>query len=206
MLCRPMPDPEITDDLAIRFEPSQDLETWARSTFIQEDGPLANPDHGHLNEAVIGFLWTNVANARAARAIIGQAELGDPVGAMGKWARARAKLQVEAWFGLIPDFIITVDANYAKECGDPEFCALIEHELYHCAQEHDIYGAPKFRRDGRPVFAIKGHDVEEFVGVVRRYGASATGVGAMVEAANAGPQIASASIAGACGTCLTRAA
>ncbi|WFU46213.1 putative metallopeptidase [Sinorhizobium terangae] len=45
--------------------------------------------------------------------------------------------------------------------------ALVEHELYHAAQETDASGAPKFSRStGRPVFVIRGQDVEEFVGVV----------------------------------------
>ena len=62
---------------------------------------------------------------------------------------------------------------------------------------------PKFsKQTGRPVFAIRGHDVEEFVGVVERYGAEATNVQALVRAANKGPSIAQAAIANACGNCL----
>ncbi|WP_267902481.1 putative metallopeptidase [Sinorhizobium meliloti] len=41
-----------------------------------------------------------------------------------------------------------------------------------------------------PVFTVRGHDVEEFVGVVRRYGADAAGVRAIVDAANRPPEIA----------------
>lgn len=53
---------------------------------------------------------------------------------------------------------------------------------------------------------MRGHDVEEFVGVVRRYGARAAGVQAMVDAASAGPQIAAVKIAQAYGTCRLRVA
>ena len=69
--------------------------------------------------------------------------------------------------------------------------------------ERDIYGAPKFRKStGLPSFALVGHDVEEFVGVVRRYGADATGgVRALVDAANATPTVAAAAIDAACGNC-----
>ncbi|WP_410176759.1 putative metallopeptidase [Sinorhizobium medicae] len=59
---------------------------------------------------------------------------------------------------------------------------------------------------GRPVFTIRGHDVEDFVGVVRRYGADAAGVRAIVDAANRPPEIARAQIAHACGTCQLRLA
>jgi hypothetical protein len=84
--------------------------------------------------------------------------------------------------------------------------ALLEHELYHAGQERDGFGAPKFRKSGLPAFAMRGHDVEGFVGVVRRYGMIDCGVRAMVEAARKSPEIAAVRIAQACGTCLLRAA
>ncbi len=31
---------------------------------------------------------------------------------------------------------------------EAEFCALVEHEPYHLAQELDEFGAPKFTKDG----------------------------------------------------------
>lgn len=201
---RPVPPAEIVDPLADPvFIPAPELIAWARSVFIESGSPLHNPEHGHLQEAEIGALWTNVANAKNGRIILGQAERGEPM-AMGRWAKARAQLQVEQWFGAIPDFIMTISASYAAECGDIEFCALIEHELMHMGQERDEFGAPKFRKNGRPAFTIRGHDVEEFVSIVARYGAGATGTAALVEAANRGPEIGTASIARACGTCQER--
>ncbi|WEX86485.1 putative metallopeptidase [Sinorhizobium garamanticum] len=62
------------------------------------------------------------------------------------------------------------------------------------------------RSIGRPIFAIRGHDAEEFVGVVRRYGADAAAVRAMVDAANQKPEIARVQIAHACDTCQLRVA
>jgi hypothetical protein len=76
--------------------------------------------------------------------------------------------QMHEWFGRIPKFIITLAADYCEQCNDLEFCALVEHELYHIAQATDDYGAPKFNKEtGMPVLKLRGHDVEEFVGVVR---------------------------------------
>lgn len=188
-----------------RFAPAPDVEAWVREAFIEDDAELRNDDHRHLQQAEIGFLWTTVRNARQGRSIIGMAEPGTPMG-MGRWRKARADQQIAEWFGTIPDFIITLDARYAATCGDPEWCALIEHELYHCGQERDEFGAPKFRKSGLPAFAMRGHDVEEFVGVVARYGAAATGVRDLVEAARCAPLISRASVADICGTCLLRAA
>src|ERR1700704_5355662 len=81
---------------------------------------------------------------RHGRRVVGQAERGDPA-AMGKWARARAALQVWEWFRAIPDFILTFDASYASICSDAQWCALCEHELSHCGVERDAFGAPKFK-------------------------------------------------------------
>lgn len=185
------------------FRPAPELEAWARAVFIDETGPLANPRYEHLRDARLGFLWTMVPNSRGYRMILAQAELMPPM-AMGKWQKARAEHQVSTWFDGLPDFLLTFDANYARMVDDASFCALVEHELHHCGQQIGADGAPKFRQDGSPAFAIHGHDIEEFIGVVERYGAVAAGVEALVKAAQGGPSVGQAAIAAACGTCHAR--
>ncbi|WP_375178196.1 putative metallopeptidase [Sphingobium yanoikuyae] len=206
---RPYPPEDLATfseiEMADRFMPAPEVLDWLRDTFLDEGSELFNVDHQHLRDAKLGVLWTNCDNSRAMRSVIGQAELMPPM-AMGKWQRARAIQQVEEWFGDMPDFLITFSAPAAHGMDDASFCALVEHELYHCAQKMDQYGMPKFKEDGTPSFAIRGHDVEEFVGVVARYGAIDPGVAAMVSVANHKPLIGAASIAGACGTCLRTAA
>lgn len=203
-LKRPMPPLDMIEDTGIRFEPADDLIEWARASFIDEAADLVNEDHAHLRSAFIGALWTNVPNGRHGRRVVGQCEMGLPPA--GKWSRSRIELQMQQWFGDVPHFLLTFDAHYASECSDAELCALVEHELYHCGQERDAYGGPKFRRDGSPAFALRGHDVEEFVGVVRRYGADAANVRALVDAANRPPEISHARIGHVCGTCQLRVA
>lgn len=204
---RPVPPPVLFQPMTpAAFVPATDLAEWMLATFVAEDAPLLNEDHAHLRFANIGALWTNVGNSRQMRRIVGQCELGEPKAMQGKWAKARQEVQIVEWFGDVPDFILTFDAYYADQCGDDEFCALVEHELYHAGQERDGFGQPKFTKEGRPKFAMRGHDVEEFVGVVRRYGASAAGVSDLVEAAKRSPEIAPVKIAQACGTCALRAA
>ncbi|HQS96701.1 MAG: hypothetical protein B7Y36_19000 [Novosphingobium sp. 28-62-57] len=199
-MSRPYPPQALLDTLEEVFAPADDLREWISATFIDAEGELSNPDHAHLAEASIGVLWTNCDNSRNMRSVIGQAELMPPM-AMGKWQRARAIQQIEEWFDGLPDFLLTFSAPSAATMDDASFCALVEHELYHCAQKLDRYGMLAFNKEGKPVFAIRGHDVEEFVGVVSRYGAGASGVSEMVEAANRRPSIGIATIAGACGTC-----
>lgn len=199
---RPEPPAKMFDASSEEFQPSSELQRWAFDTFIQPGGKLCNPDHEHLRDAIIGFVWTTVSASRHMNQIVGQAE--QPKFQGSKWSKRRQEQQIEQWFGELPDFVITIDASYAAQCDDMSFCALIEHELYHCGQALDDFGGPKFNKaTGLPVFAIKGHDVEEFVGVIRRYGVGA-GAGqtlAFIEAAQRGPEIGTAKVTGACGSC-----
>ena len=187
---------------ATPFVPAPDLEAWARATFVEEDAPLLNEEHLHLRDATLGFLWCAVPNTRQMNAVVGQAEMLSLQG--GKWSKARQEMQIEGWFGCLPDFLITLHADYADRCSDPAFCALVEHELLHCGQAKDGWGQPRFStQTGRPIFSMRGHDVEEFVSIVARYGVgnAAGRTAALVEAAGRAPIVCEADIAGACGTC-----
>lgn len=112
------------------------------------------------------------------------------------------------WFGRVPAYLITLDASYCRQCSDTDFCALVEHELYHIAQKRDAFGAPAFTKEGLPKLGIQGHDVEEFVGVVKRYGAGDPdgAIARLARAAANQPEVSRANIAGACGTCLLKVA
>lgn len=214
LLSRPHPPIELVrlDEVTQydSFVPAPDVTEWIRQAYLDEAGPLFTEEHAHLADANIACLWTSAENNRHGRRIIGQAELGTGIGGRsGKWQRARAVYQLEQWFGEVPDFLLTFDALYAVQAEDASFCALVDHELYHCAQATDRFGMPMFSRDdGKPVWTIQGHDVEEFVGVVRRFGIEAAGEAAteMVIAASKKPEVAPARLSQACGTCTKRRA
>lgn len=192
-----------------RFVPAPELADWLKAAFVDPAGELHDPDHAHLANASLACLWTTAENRRQMRRIVAQAEIPAQSLRGSRWAKARAEQQLLEWFGTPPDFLLTFDALHAAEVDDVVFCALCDHELRHCAQAEDEYGAPRFNREtGEPVFALRGHDVSEFVGTVRRFGIEAAGPEAteMVIAAAQKPQIARAAIAQACGTCLLRAA
>lgn len=203
MLSRPRPSESLRAPAADPcFEPAHDLYEWVTKVLLEEEGPLHNPDHVHLRVAQVGFLWTNVANGRGGKAIIGQTEFRPPGGTMGKWARARAEAQLVAWFARPLDFLITLDAGYCAEASDAQFLALLEHELYHCGQAQDVFGAPKFSKNsGLPVFALRAHDVEEFTGVVRRYGVVTDDVAELAAALQGESMMSSDRLSGVCGTC-----
>ncbi len=200
---RPRPPRHLLDVDGADFDhpcvPALDLEAWIRATFIDEDAPLLNEEHIHLRFATIGVLWCAVPLRRQMLAVAGQAEM--PMARGNAWAKARHDQQLVDWFGAVPDFLLTFDAQYADTCADANWLALCEHELKHCGQVKDIFGAPRFTREGKPVFGMLGHDVEQFVSVVRRYGIVAAGVQDLVDAASRPPEISQAEVDFACGTC-----
>jgi hypothetical protein len=202
-----MPPAAVRDALfGIRFVPAPEVIEWVRAVFCDAEGPLFNEDHAHLHEAEIGVLWASDGFVQRGKRVIGTAE--EPVFRCGPWQKARQEQQMREWFGATAelDFLITLDAHHSAECDDVDFCALVEHELYHCAQARDEFGIPKFGKNGKPAFALRGHDIEEFVGVVRRYGIGHPDgpMADLIRAVAKGPEVAPFKLGQACGTCMAR--
>lgn len=185
------------------FCPAPELLAWVERVILSEGGALYNLDHAHLVDADLAFLWAPNAFEKAGRVVLGQAE--QVMFRAGGWQKARQEQQMVEWFGRVPAFLITLAADYCADCSDADFCALVEHELYHIGQCRDEFGAPAFDKEGRPKLRIVGHDVEEFVGVVARYGPSLE-VRRLVAAAGAAPTVPRLDIARACGCCLKKVA
>jgi hypothetical protein len=205
-ITRPLPPIDVVDAIGPMFVPAPEVDEWLRAAFLDEKSSLYNVEHDHLNSANLGTLWTNVENTRQTRRVVGMVELPKPHPALGKWAKARYEAQMWQWFGDPEqlDFLITLDAVYCAGVSDVEFCSIVEHELYHCAQKMED-NIPAFnKRTGKPKFALRGHDVEEFVGIIRRYGVSAAAgdTAALVAAAQLKPEIAEVQVASMCGNCI----
>lgn len=185
-----------------RFLPAPEMLEWVRENVISEGGPLHNPEHRHLEFIDLAFLWADVGFAKQGRIVLGQAE--EVTFRVSGWHKLRQEQQMIEWFGRVPQFLVTLAADFCRSCTDVEFCALVEHELYHIGQERDSFGALKFKQDGSPKMSIRAHDVEEFIGVVRRYGPSSD-VAKMLDAAKGAPEASRLNIARACGCCLKAA-
>ncbi|RYG97407.1 MAG: hypothetical protein EON58_09830 [Alphaproteobacteria bacterium] len=206
---RPLPPVHLASPMRtpVLVMPDLDLEEWVRKHFIGREGEpvskLHNPDHWHLalEDCKIGFLWTNVECRFGGNSVIGMAEM---VGKCGnKWQTAEYHYHLRRWFGDVPTFLIRLDSVWCAQATDAEFGALIDHELYHCSLRMDEHGQPKVDRFGNYTFSEKGHAVEEHIGVVRRWGAKASGAAtlALVEAANRPPEIAEVDIRDVCCGC-----
>ncbi|CAI8794877.1 PhageMetallopep domain-containing protein [Pseudomonas sp. IT-P12] len=205
---RPMPPASLLElsDLSsfgIRLIPAPEVLEWLKAEILAETGSIHNPDHAHLIDADVRVMWASAAFTKKGRTVVGQAE--QVAFRAGGWQKARMEQQMLDWFGDVPAYIITLAADYCAQCSDADFCALVEHELYHLAHATDKYGQPAFTQEGAPKIKLQGHDVEEFVGVVRRYGASPD-VQLIVDAANKPAEVGKLNIARACGTCLLKLA
>lgn len=202
----PIPPRSILDAYEPTFEPADELEAWIRQTFIDDGAELMNAEHEHLRLATIGMLWASVPYVKKHRRVLGEARIGEPTGS-NAWSVGRTEQQLREWFGQIPDFLITLDAPWFAQASNLARCAMIEHELFHAAQQRDEFGAPKFSRStGRPMWCIASHDIEEFTAVVRRYGAWSDELDEMRRVMSAGPTIGKAEIDGICGSCMRKAA
>ena len=190
--------------------PALDVEAWVQSEVLAENRPLSIYEHAHLREfkARVAFLWCTEHEARSGRRTLGTCQLARPTGRA--WAQAQRRQQLTEWFGEVPTFLIVLDALHAQHALDtdrPEnVLAVVDHELSHCGIKTDAYGARQFNdRTGEPVWTVRAHDVEEVVGVVRRWGTAATGTSALAAAIDHvrehGPDVAPASLDGICGTC-----
>ncbi|MFJ2539382.1 putative metallopeptidase [Pseudomonas sp. NPDC087614] len=210
-MARPYPPStllELSDlsDFGIRLIPAPEVWEWLQAEILADTGSIHNEEHAHLIDADIRVMWASAAFTKKGRTVVGQAE--QVAFRAGGWQKARMEQQMLDWFGDVPAYIITLAADYCAQCSDADFCALVEHELYHIAQAIDQYGAPKFTQEGLPKLEMRGHDVSEFVAVVERYGVGHPDgdLARMVDAAKKTPSVSHASIASACGTCLMRSA
>lgn len=209
-LKRPMPPAALCHaDEYGTFERSPEMERWLIDAFVVPGAPFYDEEHCHLQEARIGVLWSNIPVSRKGAPVAGTAQIPRPPSSLSLYDRQALLWFRRRFFGVEPlNFLITLDAPYAAEADHWSFCALAKHELVHCDQARDPLSGDRLftGKDFRPVFTIRGHDVEEQISVVRDFGVVSRNVKEFVEAARKPPRIAQAKIDWGCGTCLARAA
>ncbi len=142
------------------------------------------PDFTHLRvgEAAILFLMRTAPKVKAQRQILGQMALpkfGGVLADVATWSFAKL-------FGEVPDFIMWLDSGWWTQATPHQREALVFHELCHAVHAKDKAGEERFDDDGKPVWDIRGHDLEEFNEVVRRFGAWSPDIGQFIAAAREG--------------------
>lgn len=184
MIKRPMPP----EDMPM-FVAAPEIYEWLHDTIFNPDHDWYNPDHEHVFDYQVNelaFMWACGGYQKAGKQILGTCE--KPMFMAGGWKRDRQEMWFNDMFGDVPDMLITLDASYCRDCSYSDFAALVEHELYHIVHKTNDYGEPSFRADGKPRLDLVSHDVEEFNGVVRRYGGDEA-VMKMMELQNQEPEL-----------------
>ena len=201
---RPRPPKKLLDSFNPTFIPAPQMDEWVKAVFLDDESKFFNEHHIHLRRAEIGYLWTNVRNTKQMKHVVATMEIPKPPMISNAWQKARYNQQLREWFGTDKlDFLMTLDARYMNDATMLMFCSTVDHELYHGGQKLTAFGTPEFTKAGKPKFALRGHDVEEFVGIWERYGFIA-GAGDSIALAAAGkkkPLIAKADFQILCGNC-----
>lgn len=137
---------------------------------------LIREHHTHLHTAEMLYVFTKQRRKRCGRIRVGSAARMNAV----QRFLASGLDSVERG----PDFMILVDSNEWSNLKAGQRKALVDHELSHCAlfvKDVEEEGPPKWRRFDAEFDAydeakyeyrwgLRGHDIEEFAGVLRRHG------------------------------------
>lgn len=152
---------------------------------IAADLIASHPEQlGHLADARIGWLLREDEVIKAGRRVLGTVYLPSVQGSLRplfEWFMRRE-------FGDDPplDFLVILERAYWDGATDQQRRILVHHEMLHMDHAHDKHGVPRFSKEtGAPVFALRGHDVEEFVAIVAEYGAHNDDIRAFLAAAGA---------------------
>jgi hypothetical protein len=124
-------------------------------------------DHLTRGDARIDWLLKRDTKVKGGRQILGATHLPKVQGDLNPcfvW-------MLERLFGRPPDFLIILDKSFWYQATPRLREILVFHELSHCIHKTNRFGEPMYDQDERPVWAIRSHDVEEFISVVHRYGA-----------------------------------
>lgn len=130
-------------------------------------------EHAHLQAATVGYVFRDDELRRHGKVIAAECILVERIlqadkrwSRLVKWALLRIMDQPE-----LPDFLVLIDRNLWAGYGPEEKLALIDHEISHAKYETEDDGeTPKLTKDGLYRWAIRGHDFEDFTGVIERNG------------------------------------
>lgn len=146
---------------------------------------MRDPHHVHLMDNEVGIGWLMRCDAKDKG---GKRELGSvhAVKTMFQGGFKDLGLQLLAgMLGGLPEFLVVLDREWWAQASPVQREALVWHELCHVRQSLDKFGAPKFDRDGLPVFGIVEHDITAFNSEVARYGAWTSDIDGFLTAAGA---------------------
>lgn len=111
---RPCPPADLVGEDAqifLTLRPAPEIGEWVQRNILADDGPIHNPDHSHLIDADLCFLWTSTAFTKQGRTVLGQCE--QVMFRAGGWQKARQEREMRKRFVYLPVFIIALPAGSA---------------------------------------------------------------------------------------------
>ena len=145
----------------VDYEHAPDVETIAKDIIATVE------DHADLAQAEIRYIFRDKAPRSRGRAVLGRAR---KITGLNRWL-------IQGDEDDLPLFVIEISQDTWEDLTDEGRRALVDHELSHLVVTTDD--------DGALVGGLRGHDLEEFVGVVERHGLWKADVAAMGTAAAA---------------------
>lgn len=131
--------------MTVEYEWAPDVETIAKDIIATVE------DHEHLAQAVILYVFRDKASRSRGRAVLGTAR---KVSGLNRFlVRDEDDL---------PLFVLEVAKDTWDDLTEEQRRALVDHELCHLVVDTED--------DGTLVGRTRGHDLEEFVGIVERHG------------------------------------
>ena len=130
----------------------------------------------HLEECRIGYLLTDEEIKMQGKVKAGFVTMPTAQGQNRKlyeWSLTQAFDFVDPNYDepVAPDAIMVIAAEAWEEYSPEQRTMLVFHELEHIAHATTREGEERYsEEDGRPVYSIVGHDVEEFVSVAETFG------------------------------------
>jgi hypothetical protein len=145
---------------------------------------MQHAEHRHLaeNEVAIGWLMRTTPKVKGGKTTLGSIHDTKTM-AQGGFKDLFAML-LERLLGTVPQYLVVLDLEFWNAATDTQREALVWHELAHCRQATDMYDAPKYDKDGNPVYALVSHDIEAFRSEVTRFGAWTPDIAEFIAAAS----------------------
>lgn len=178
--------PQHLRSASVGFARDEEMENFVRDDFTSRGGLFFDPEHGHLTAARIGVLWCAGKHIVRGSEKIGTMELvpawDSPV---STWGEAMKRDWLRTYFGQAwwPHFLTKLSAPLCLPLEDRDFFAVVDHEVCHGDVAKDEFQCPRFNKDtGEPVYKLRPHDYEGFVGTTERWGAVADGSSQLVAA------------------------
>lgn len=146
---------------------------------------MQHPEHQHLadNDITIGWLMRTTPKVKAGKTVLGSIHDTKTMAQGG--FKDLFTMMLERLLGTVPQYVVVLDAEFWGSASVTQREALVWHELAHCRHATDQYDAPKYDRDGNPVYALVSHDIEAFRSEVERFGAWTPDIADFMRAAGA---------------------